>query len=395
MKSSESTCPVCNSSDISIFFEINQVPIHCCILWPTAAEARSAPRGDIRLGFCRDCGHIFNIAFNPKYMQYNQEYENSLHFSACFRDYAQSLAQRLIDRYDLHGKDIIEIGCGQGDFLVLLCRLGGNRGLGFDPSYTPERHANNSLEQVTFIQDFYSRQYANYKADFVCCRHLLEHIQDPVNFLLNLEHTIRDQNGTMVFFEVPNVMFTLRDSGIWDLIYEHCSYFSSSSLARAFTSAGFKVLSVTDAYEGQFLLIEALAGKSGAASESDPEPNLESLASYVAAFAERYQDELERWRHKIDEAEKAGKKVVVWGAGSKGVTFLNNLKVQNQIDYIIDINPYKQGKYVPVTGQKVMAPEFLREYCPDLVIVMNPIYLNEIQGTINHMNITTNVLAVN
>jgi hypothetical protein len=78
---------------------------------------------------------------------------------------------------------------------------------------------------------------------------------------------------------------------------------------------------------------------------------------------------------------------VVWGGGSKGVTFLNMLKAQHQIEYVVDLNPRKQGKYVAGTGQKIVPPEFLWEYRPDIVIVMNPIYENEIRQMLNELAI--------
>ncbi|MCA9990344.1 MAG: hypothetical protein KDE29_05015, partial [Anaerolineales bacterium] len=110
---------------------------HCNVLWPTPAGARQAPRGDIQLHFCPTCGHVFNADFDPALMAYDQAYENSLHFSDRFQQYATALASDLVARYGLQGKDIVEIGSGQGDFLQLLCELGQNRGVGFDPSYDP------------------------------------------------------------------------------------------------------------------------------------------------------------------------------------------------------------------------------------------------------------------
>ncbi len=239
--SQQSICPVCNTTDIAVFVKVAQVPVHCCLFWPTREEAIQVPRGNIRLGFCRDCGHIFNLAFKPELMKYTQAYENSLHFSPRFQSYVGSLAARLIDRYDLRGKDIIEIGCGKGDFLRLLCALGANRGVGFDPSYAPEQNGGGTTaERITFIQDFYSKRHADYKADLICCRQVLEHIQFPGDFLNGVRHSIGNRPTTVVFFEVPNVLFTLRDLGIWELIYEHCSYFSRSSLSYLFTSSVFK-----------------------------------------------------------------------------------------------------------------------------------------------------------
>ena len=89
---------------------------------------------------------------------------------------------------------------------------------------------------------------------------------------------------------------------------------------------------------------------------------------------------------------QAGQRVVVWGGGAKGVTFLNTLKTQDQIEYVVDINPRKQGRYVPGTGQQIVPPEFLRDYQPDVVIVMNPIYKSEIEQIIKGLGLTAKFL---
>lgn len=370
-------CPVCGSTDLRGLFEIQQVPVHCNLLWPSRDAARQAPRGDIRLGFCPGCGHLFNVAFEPGLMEYNQAYENSLHFSPRFQDYAQSLATDLIERHRLYNKDIIEIGCGKGDFLRLLCRLGQNRGVGFDPSYEPELDSAGPEEQVSFVQDFYSERYAAYQADLVCCRHVLEHIERPRAFLEVVRRAIGDRLDTVVFFELPNALYTLRDQGIWDLIYEHCSYYSASSLARLFAGADFKVVALAELYQKQFLGLEALPGANGQA-EAD-RAFLAELTAYVNGFAAEYYRKVEGWQQELAQLAAAGKRVVVWGSGSKGVTFLNILQTQDQIAYVVDINPRKQGMYTAGTGQEIVAPDFLRHYRPDVIIVMNPIYKTEIE----------------
>ncbi|MFX0133657.1 MAG: methyltransferase domain-containing protein, partial [Candidatus Hodarchaeota archaeon] len=365
------------------------------LLWQTREQAIQAPRGDIRLGFCRDCSHIYNLAFKPELMSYTQAYENSIHFSPHFQSYAKSLAAQLIDRYDLHGKDIIEIGCGKGDFLRLLCELGGNRGMGFDPGYAPEQNGwGTTTEAITFIQDFYSEKYANYEVDFICCRHVLEHIQFPRDFLNSVRHSIGNRLKTVVFFEVPNVLFTLRDMGIWDLIYEHCSYFSSSSLSCLFTSCGFEVCDLNETYEGQFLHVEALSGEGSEKYRVISRNDLGELTSDVAVFADKYRRKVKAWQGNLERTARMGQRVVVWGGGSKGVTFLNTLKIYDQIEYVVDINPRKQGRYIAGTGQQIMPPEFLRDYQPDVVIIMNPIYQSEIQQITDKLGLTNDFISV-
>lgn len=346
------------------------------------------------MGFCRQCGHTFNVAFNPDLMHYDQDYENSLHYSQRFQEYAKSVAANLIAGYDLHDKDIVAIGCGRGDFLVLLCELGGNRGVGFDPSYAIKRASGVGQERITFVQDFYSERYADYKADLICCRHVLEHIHHPRDFLAAIRRAIGGQLETVVFFEVPNVNFMLRDLSIWDLIYEHCSYFSAGSLTRLFDSCGFAVRNCTEMFEGQFLGIEALPIKNSSVSQADPWGGLERMAREVAAFVERYESKVATWRDELAKITRARKRVVVWGAGSKGVTFLNIMQSHGHIEYVVDINPLKQGKYVAGSGQKIVPPEFLLNDRPDIVIVMNPIYLEEIRQYTQQLGLSTELVPV-
>ncbi len=385
-------CPICAGTEVNLFVKMLQVPVHCNLLWPSRSAALSAPRGDIQLGYCATCGHIYNFAFDPSLVHYTQEYENSLHFSPRFQQYATSIATRLIDRYDLHGKTIIDIGAGKGDFLFLICELGGNRGIGFDPSYVPGPEEKFGA-RVTFIQDFYTEQYADYKADLVCSRHVLEHIQDPDGFVSIVRRAIGDRAGTTVFFEVPNVMYTLREFGIWDIIYEHCSYFSENSLTWLFRQHHFQVLDVAEVFGGQFLTIEAKT-EDGLALADDQQPEkLNQLTRWVTAFAGNYRQKVDYWRQTLDQIAASKQRLVVWGGGSKGVSFLNTLQAGHNIEYVVDINPRKQGMYVAGSGQQIASPEFLSSYQPNVVVIMNPNYKDEIEQQLADLNLAAEIIV--
>ncbi len=387
-------CRVCGGGGLEVFFELPQVPTHCNVLWPTREEALQAPRGDIRLAFCPACGHVYNVAFDPALMSYSQAYENSLHFSPRFQRYAEGLAARLVERYDLRGKDIVEIGSGKGDFLRMLCEQGGNRGVGFDPSHDPDLLQDAPPEGLRFVQDFYSARYADYQADLICSRHVLEHIEQPRAFIQDVRRAVGDRPHTAVYFEVPNVLYTLRDMGIWDVIYEHCSYFSASSLGRLFTACGFDVLCLEEAYGGQFLGIEAVPAQAEAGTQQAPGNDLREMARDVAAFAKNYRGKVSLWRRRLSQIGGAGRRAVIWGAGSKGVTFLNTLQAGDTVTHVVDINPRKQGRYVAGTGQRIVPPEFLRSERPDVVLVMNPLYLDEIRQTLAALGLTPEVMCV-
>ena len=388
-------CPVCDSKNIDIFIEIPDIPVYCNLLFSSRREAINAPRSDIRLGFCNNCTHVYNYAFDPDLIDYTLDYENSLQFSPRFQEYATQLAADLVKRHQLYNKDIIEIGCGDGDFLALLCELGNNRGLGFDPSHVPDLDSTGYKKNITFIRDYYSEHFSHYTADMICCRHLLEHIQYPCDFLGGIRQTVNNYLNTTLFFEVPNALFTFRDLGIWDLIYEHCSYFSEGSLAYLFNACGFEIKKLSETFAGQFLCIECLPMSNQPTINTAFRVFTEKMVEYVEVFAEKYYSKVKQWQLKLNRMEEDKKNVVVWGAGSKGATFLNVLlPARSLVKYVVDVNPRKQGKYVSGSGQKIVSPDSIREYQPDVICVMNPIYSNEIQKMINGMNLRANLVSV-
>lgn len=384
-------CLICGSENIEFIIELSQMPAHCNLLWPTENDAKQAPRGDIQLGFCTSCGYIFNLLFDPQKMEYTQSYENSLHFSPRFQEYADGLAAKLVERYSLYQKDIIEIGCGQGDFLKLICRLGNNRGVGFDPSYIRGAIDEASMNQITIVEDYYSSAYSQYQADFIACRHVLEHIPDPLDFLTNIRHAISDTKEITIFFEVPNALFTFRDLGIWDIIYEHRSYFIPDSMQYLFSRCGFRVIDSAEEFGGQFLRLEATPER-GAVS-FHPE-NLSDVANYLDAFIDKFRNKLETWQANLNKMAKEKQRVVIWGAGSKGVTFLNTFDSSRVIHYAVDLNPRKQNMYIPGTGQKIVSPDFLKDFQPDSVLVMNPLYYQEIKQRIAKLGISPQLIQI-
>lgn len=387
-------CPVCGGIDHSVFWETCGLPLRCNVLCATREEALHVPRGDLRLAVCGQCAHIWNVAFDPKRMTYDASYENSLHFSPRFQSYAQELADRLIREYDLRGKRIIEIACGSGDFLRLLCADGKNEGLGFDPSYQSSGDEHRLPRNVSIVADYYDERYSDRQADLICCRHALEHISTPVGFLEQVRRAIGDRQ-TRVFFEVPNVLYTLRDLGIWDLIYEHCGYFSSGSLGECFRRAGFSVDAVKEAFQGQFLTVDARPGASDEHARFASEIDSSGVKELAGRFRQRFEHKLDDWKQQFSALRAAGRRIVIWGAGSKGVTVLNMLGGVSNIDaadYVVDINPRKQGRFIAGTGVPIVAPECLADIRPDVVVVMNAVYQEEIRDELSRLGVEAEVM---
>ncbi len=391
----QKSCPACHHSRMMVFFEIESAPVFCNVLWNSNDKALTAPRSPIHLAYCGDCGLIYNVVFEPQLMQYSSAYENSLHFSPCFQKYAENIANKLVQCYRLYNKKIIEIGCGKGDFLAMLQQLGNNQAVGFDPGYTPVKAtASSKNSAVTILPETYSDSHNSRQADFICCRHVLEHIDHPLDFLTGIRKAIDSQNNCIVYFEVPNSLYIFEQMGVWDIIYEHCSYFNSQSLANLFVRAGFEPIEVAEQYNSQFLTIEAQPTKSSTNSTSTCKSSLQKIKNLVRIFHDAYKEKLHSWQNKLSELDKRKSRIVVWGAGSKGVTFLNALDISyERIEYVVDLNPSKHGKFIPCTGQQVIAPDFLKGYKPQTIIIMNPIYHTEIKQTIKDLDINAEVLT--
>lgn len=368
------------------------MPVSIGVQWPSAEEARACGKGDLQLAFCGECGFIWNQAFDAGRLEYSQRYDNSLDFSPVFQEYARSLARRLIGTYDIRAKDVVEIGCGKGHFLSLLCEEGGNRGFGFDPSYEGDRFAGPASDRITYVQDFYGEKYTGQAGDLICSRHVFEHIPDPLGFLGNVRRTIGGRRSAIIYFEVPNVRFILEKLSIWDILYEHCNYFGRESLGGIFRRCGFEVLRLEEVYGEQFLGIECRLAD-GVGTQPTGEP-LSGLAAEVEKFGGRAQARMQTWTARLAEWEGAGRRVALWGGGTKGVSFLNMLKVYDAIPYVVDINPYKQGRHLPGTGQQIVGPSFLQEFQPEIVILMNPIYRGEVEAEVRKMGLAAEVLAV-
>ncbi|MEM6582972.1 MAG: class I SAM-dependent methyltransferase [Pseudomonadota bacterium] len=385
-------CPVCDSADVNRCISIADVPIYCNVSYESQQQGLEAPRGDIDLQFCNRCSHLFNAAFEPDIVDYAVEYENALHHSARFLDYAESLSAELVKLYDLREKYIVEIGCGPGHFLSLLCSKGNNQGIGFDPSYKSEGSSDYSSAKISILQEQFGTRPMQRPADFLCCRHALEHFHKPITLLMEINQKMG--MNTPVYFEVPNAGFTLLDLGIWDLIYEHCGYFTEQSLRFAFEHSGFTVSELTEDFGNQFLGMHARVGDNNGvqsirafALESVP-----ALESAMLNFANQYRLKVDYWKNALDSLHASGKVAAVWGAGSKGVSFCNIMREKDSIQYLIDINLEKQGRYIAGSGHRICAPEFLLQQSVDAIIVLNPMYTPEIRRQLDRLGVEAEII---
>jgi SAM-dependent methyltransferase len=353
------------------------------LLFGDPGAAQALPAADIDLAFCPDCSFIFNAAWKPDKTTYSTEYEETQGFSPTFTAFQRQQARDLVERYGVFDKDVVEIGCGKGEFLSLLCELGRNRGTGYDPSFVPERRQRGSAD-VVFKQEYFSEETVQAPVDLVCCRMTLEHISATRSFVRAVRRIASPQRSTIIIFQVPDARRILEEGAFWDIYYEHCSYFSPRSLAHVFQHAGFEILRISTGFNDQYLTIEARPSPSTQLRLTASSG--EDLAVSVVAFDKKARRVAAQYASIVGTNGQSGRRIVLWGSGSKAVAFLSGIgDVNRHIQYLVDINPHRWGKFVPGDVRQIVGPEFLAQYRPDLVIAMNPIYRQEIAADLRRL----------
>jgi hypothetical protein len=221
---------------------------------------------------------------------------------------------------------------------------------------------------------------------------VLEHISEPLEFLRTLRASLAARPGAVVYCEVPNSYLVLRELSIWDVIYEHCGYYVPESLGALFRSAGFEPCDVRESYGGQFASVEARVAPQAAAEPAACDTG--ALAAAVAGFAARFAATRDAWQARLEALRRAGRRAVLWGGGAKAVGFTSLLELGDAIECVVDVNPGKQGSFLAGSGREIVAPERLRVLRPDVAIVLNPLYRDEIAASLRELSPDTQLVGV-
>lgn len=368
-------CPVCGSDRIEEFLRRAAVPVHQNLVFRDPAAAAAVRRGDLAMNACASCGFVFNAAFDASLLAYGSDYDNTQDCSPAFGAHIDALAERIVSGRGVRGARIVEVGCGKGGFLRRLVEADpGNTGVGFDPSHLgPETELGGRLR---FERRFYDSACADVPADAVVCRHVIEHVADPVALLRAVRGALANSPGAKVFFETPCVDWILRGGVVWDFFYEHCSLFTLASLTTAFETAGFIVEEKRHVFDGQYLWIEARPASDPALVTKRPG----DTPALARAFSRDEPLTLAGWSDQALRAKRDGK-VAIWGAGAKGATFANLVDPRREtVDCLIDVNPRKQGSFLAGTGHPIVSPEDAVVRGAASAVLMNPNYRAEIEA---------------
>jgi SAM-dependent methyltransferase len=380
-------CPACGGRELADTVRRERLPTLQNYLYSTPDEAMTASVGRLTLAACLSCGFAWNRDFDPEALVYGAGYDNAVP-SEVMEAYYREIAAHLAAAYPLESGLVVDIGCGNGHFLETLCAaVPGSRGLGIDPALERDRTA--LAGRVRLVQANFAADLIDGRPALVVCRHVLEHIDGVDGFLAEIAGALQSFGAVPCFFEVPDLEWIVDNKAFWDFCYEHCNYFTQASLRRALRRAGFEPTATATAFGGQYLWGEAVV----AATPDAVEPN--DLAGRLVAYASTEEAAMATSHETLEERKAAGDAIAVWGMATKGVLF--SLLVDPEaslIDHCIDINVGKQGRFVPLSGRLIEAPEVLRALPASLVVVvMNDKYREEIVEMCRRLGVQPTMLT--
>lgn len=378
----KSSCPLCKGTSLTGLLERRDVPVLLNRFYEDPLAARAAGRGRLSLAGCDRCGFVFNRAFDPGLVRYDSAYENDQSGSTVFSAHMRSMADCVLSRgsRDL-APGVIEVGCGQGRFLELLMERAGGRissATGFDPAWRDRPLP----DGIAICREPFgpSSSKKPQSGDLIVSRHVIEHIADPVAHLQDICRSLPPSWSGRLFVETPDVQWILRNETFHDFFYEHCNYFDADTLCLALDLAGFAARAVQHVATGQYLWVEAQRKDEAPAIISRP-------AGHLRYSIQHRQDSFIRhWTETLSRLKTDGK-VALWGAGAKGVTFVDLIdRDMKWISCLIDINPGKTGRYTPIAGCPVLSVAEALGWDVRTIIIMNSNYRREIEETLAACN---------
>lgn len=308
---------------------LENIPVCQNKMFDTAESARACARGNIALAQDEYTGLVSNIAFDPSKLDYDEKYQNEQSHSPIF----QLHLSQVLDIIEKHfsATRILEIGCGKGVFLEQL-RDAGLDARGIDPAYEGD---------APYIIKENFEPSLGIQGDAIVMRHVLEHIPQPLAFLEIISQA--NLGKGLIYIEVPCLEWIVDNRAWFDIFYEHVNYFRHADFKKIFGT----ILESGHLFGGQYLYVVADLA-------SLRKPTLPIEYSELVTLPVDFLDSIEQCKM----AHSKENRQVVWGAAAKGVMFSTHMLAHSvKLDFAIDINPAKQGKFLAISALPVLSPE--------------------------------------
>lgn len=324
------------------------------------AEALPSDMGvDLEVRQCSGCG-LVQLSNDP--VPYYREVIRAAAISMEMKEFRQKQFGGFIEKYALHGKKVLEVGCGRGEYLSIMREAGADT-FGLEWSEESVRDclvhgleaARGYVESVTYkVQD--GPFDAFYMLNF------LEHLPDLNSVLAGIRNNLGENGIGLV--EVPNFDMILRNKLFTEFTTDHLFYFTRETLIAALNLNGFEIIECTEVWYDY--IISAVVRKRKKTDITHFHDYQAKLKNEINWYISRFRD--------------GG--VAVWGAGHQALAVMSLANLSDKVKYVVDSAPFKQGKYTPATHLPIVSPDALVSDPVDAVIVMAASYSDEVARTI-------------
>ena len=310
---------------------------------------------DLEIYQCKFCG-LVQLVREP--VSYYREVIRTTAYSKEMKNFRLEQFKEFLEKYELIGKKILEVGCGKGEFMELMQKCGAEV---YGIEYGEENIKACLKKGLKVERDFISSKthrvrYAPFDGFYIL--NFLEHIPEINTFLKGIAWNLNP--GGIGLVEVPNFEMILREKMLTEFIPDHIFYFTADTLEQTLRMNGFEVLEIQTVWHDY--IISAVVKKR--------EPY--NLKAWIKEL-EELKEALEKFIKKFSKEE-----VMIWGAGHQALAILSLTNIANKIYGVIDSAPFKQGKYTPVTHLLIYPPDVLYKLPVKAVIVMAGSYSEEV-----------------
>ena len=393
----EMKCRFCNTELAQLVVDLGITPLSNAFLEETSLDKKE-PFYPLRVYVCHEC---FLVQLGDNVQQPKEIFSNYLYFSSystTWLKHAKDLANEIMKKFDCdQNTNVIEIASNDG-YLLQHFKDNNIPSLGIEPASNVAKTAEE--KGIKTINKFFGVDTANYlkesgnQADILLAINVLPHVPDLHDFLKGIKVILKLDGVLIIQFSTYMIPF-LQTTEFDSIYHEHFSYFSLLSVQKILSTFELEIFNVKElSIHGGSLRIYVKNVKN---SKYPIDQNVKELlkkeidcglsdTSTYRSFSKQVDDiKLKIWNFFIS-AKQDGKKVVCYGAPAKGNTMLNFCGIgRDLIEYAVDINPHKQGLYLPGTHIPIKQPEIIRETKPDYVIILPWNFKEEIMEKTNYI----------
>ena len=371
------SCRSCGRQAILPVLSLGQLPLANRLLSEDDLM-RPEPRYPLDVVMCTDCALVQITETVPPEILF-RDYVYFSSYSTTMLDSSEALANRLVNERALDGHSlVIEIGSNDG-YLLQFYQRHGVSVLGIDPALNVAEIARQE-RQIPTISEFFDQSLANrlatagQRADVIHANNVLAHVSDLNGVVAGMRTLLADDGVAVV--EVPYVRELVERAEFDTVYHEHLCYFSVLSLDYLFERHELTLQHVEriPIHGGSLRLF---VGREGEPSDAvrDLVAAERSLGMQQHTFYAQLGERVAQVKHSVHrllaELRADGRRIAAYGAAAKGATLLGYCGLgPTDIEFVVDLNPHKHGKFMPGAHVPIVAPEYLESAAPDYLLIL-------------------------